>query len=651
MEHTPQDQTNGHTAASVKPVPDDEIQDELLGVEPLVPLPDDEGVIGWTMFDTPTARDGAVVALMPREQVGAVPNRALVRIESRQDGRAYLGIVQEGPFTEPDGLRGDAPLVVTVQARSGRMLLPQYHGRAHVELMGQKSGSAIVPPRFRPMPSSPVFLLDAEETRELLGCDGDVALGLAYGHDSLEVGIPSDRKSVLPRHTGILGTTGAGKSTTVSRLVQQARATRMAVVLLDVEGEYTEIHRASDSPEMLTLLAERGIEPEGVPQSSLYHLVGTETTNFRHPDRHEFSPPFSRLSPYTVCEILDLSDAQQTRYWQAYDTCKRLLRDLGIFPRRTTDNAHQDDQRRLNELDEFSEGYPNMTLQALLDVVSAFLHVVDRQPDAPRLYYRLFRDNADKVMSRVRETRADSAMSWRALRARLFMLLRLNVFDSRKRGVRPIDYTQLVAPGTVSVIDLSDMEAPDLRNLVIADIIRGVEEAQERAFKEAARSHTSDRRSGEGVSRAPTRGRNPESVNERSIDSHRPLPRTLIVVEEAHEFLSAERIRRMPNLFHTVSRIAKRGRKRWLGLVFVTQHPQHLPDELIGLLNNYVIHRVNDPNTITRLRRSIGSIDPGLWDRVTSLAPGQAVLSFTHLSRAMLATVDPTQCRLRMAEE
>ena len=188
------------------------------------------------------------------------------------------------------------------------------------------------------------------------------------------------------------------------------------------------------------------------------------------------------------------------------------------------------------------------------------------------------------------------------------------------RGVRPIDYARLVTPGTVSIIDLSDMEAPDLRNLVIADIIRGVESAQDSAFSKAART--------DGT-----------------------LPRTVLVIEEAHEFLSAERVRRMPNLFQTVSRIAKRGRKRWLGLVFVTQHPQHLPDELLGLLNNYVLHRINDSNTISRLRRSIGGIDAGLWERVTSLAPGQAVVSFTHLSRAMLVTVDPTQCRLRMAEE
>ena len=608
----------------VRETPEDALMEELEGLEPLAASPDGDGIVGWTMFDTPTARDDTVVALLPRERIGEVPNRAITRIESR-DGRSYLGIVQEGPFAEPDGIRGDAPLVVTVQARSGRMLLPQFHGRVHIEIMGQRSGNAVAPPRFRPLPSSPVYLLDAEETRELLRCEGDMGLGLASGHDDLEVGIPSERKSVLPRHTGVLGTTGAGKSTTVSRLIQQAQRAGMAVVLLDVEGEYAEIGRPADNPEMLELLAERGMEAEGVSGTTLYHLAGTETTNPGHPDRREFSPPFSRLSPYMVCEILGLSDAQETRYWQSYELCKVLLRDLGIFPQRLMGRTDEEDERRVERLDEFSEGYPGMTLHVLLDVVSGFLHSVERQEGSPRLYSAEFRGQADRVMGRVRQVRADSAVSWRALRARLFRLMRLNVFDQLEaghasRGVGPIAYDRLVAPGTVSIIDLSDMEAPELRNLVIADVIRGVEEAQEGAFEAAARS-------GSG------------------------LPRTLVVVEEAHEFLSAERIRRMPNLFGTVSRIAKRGRKRWLGLVFVTQHPQHLPDELLGLLNNYVLHRMNDANTIGRLRRSIGGIDAGLWERVTSLAPGQAVVSFTHLARAMLVTVDPTQCRLRMAEE
>ena len=51
-----------------------------------------------------------------------------------------------------------------------------------------------------------------------------------------------------------------------------------------------------------------------------------------------------------------------------------------------------------------------------------------------------------------------------------------------------MDYGRMVRPGAVSVVDLSDMEGAEVRNLVIADVIRGVEEAQEGAFEAAARS-------------------------------------------------------------------------------------------------------------------------------------------------------------------
>ena len=65
----------------------------------------------------------------------------------------------------------------------------------------------------------------------------------------------------------------------------------------------------------------------------------------------------------------------------------------------------------------------------------------------------------------------------------------------------------------------------------------------------------------------------------------------------------------MPVLFQQVARIAKRGRKRWLGLVFVTQLPQHLPDEVLGLINNFILHKIADGTVVDRLRKSISGID------------------------------------------
>lgn len=157
----------------------------------------------------------------------------------------------------------------------------------------------------------------------------------------------------------------------------------------------------------------------------------------------------------------------------------------------------------------------------------------------------------------------------------------------------------------------------ELRNLAIAQLLRGVQLAQEKSYQAAVASNRS------------------------------PVP-VVIIIEEAHEFLSTERIKRMPILFEQVARLARRGRKRWISLVFATQLPQHLPDEVLGLINNWILHKIGDTGVVNRLRRSISDIDEALWSMLPALAPGQAIVSFTSLARPLLVSVDPTPCKLQM---
>lgn len=123
-----------------------------------------------------------------------------------------------------------------------------------------------------------------------------------------------------------------------------------------------------------------------------------------------------------------------------------------------------------------------------------------------------------------------------------------------------------------------------------------------------------------------------------------------IIIEEAHEFLSREKIGKMSNLFEQVAKIARRGRKRWLGLVFVTQLPQHLPDEVLRLINSFVLHKINDANVVSRLKRSIGGVDESLWNKLPNLAPGQAIVSTPSIARSLLVAIDPTPCKLLMID-
>ncbi len=600
---------------------------------PVPPEPELAGQVGVTMFDLPGSEDNTVTVLLTRERLERAPSQSLVRIKSRGDGRSYLGIVTAGPFAEPDSLRGDSHLLKTLAVRGGSYQ-PPFHGRIQVTLLGQElADGALGPPRLRPLPNSPVIPLDDRESAQVLKAEGDLRLGVVVGYKDVVLGVPSDRKDVLPRHTAILGTTGGGKSNTVARLVQQAQAAGMSVILLDVEGEYTRMHLPTSDRKMQAALAGRDLKSAGVPadRMTLYHLVGRDSANPEHPHLRPFSLQFARLSPYAAAEILGLTDAQMQRFLKAYDIAKELLREFDVFPKKG--NAEQ--ERIALEIDEFERGYPRLTLPLLIDVVASAGRLAEGgskekgDGEATALPVKTpylatpqgQRSLRGKLMA---GSRPDHAISWRALLGRLGRLHRLRVFDVADTGAGALNYKPLLQPGMVSVLDLSDSGVSDLNNLVIADLLRGVQDAQEEAFFEYERA----RKSGQSV----------------------PPPKVLVVIEEAHEFLSEERIEKMKILFEQVARIAKRGRKRWLGLVFVTQLPQHLPRQMFGLVNSYILHKITDAQVVASLRRTVSGIDAGLWDRLPGLAPGQAIVSFPHMARPLLVSIDPSPAELRLVD-
>ena len=578
-----------------------------------------EGSVGRTMYDTPASKDSTVTVLLPPQNIGKLPSQSIVRIKSRAkerggDGRQYLGAIIEGPFAEPDGLRADAPIIVTTTVR-GATFMPRFHGRVQVQILGEEVDGLLEPPRFRPLPNSPVFSLDENETRAILGVSNDLELGFAVGFENMPVQIPSKLKSVLPRHMGVLGTTGGGKSTTVSGLISQFAARDLCTIVIDTEGEYTASNLPTNDQTMIKLLQRQSRQPQGIKELYVLHLIGRSTMALKSEGAsiRTFSLEFSSLSPYLVAEILGLNEAQIDRFFKTYDTAKLILRDLGIFPSKN----NQDEEKAVLELDEFNSGYPRMTLSHLIDIASLILHHLSGTEYEP--YNAAFKteDATRQIKKRVSILQTTHENSWKALLAKLWLLHRMEIFDNPEAA--PIKFEKLISPGRTLLIDLSDTDSTTVNNLVISDILRGIQQAQEKAYTEATKSNN-----------APT-----------------PV---MIVIEEAHEFLSRERIGKMQNLFEQVARIARRGRKRWIGLVFVTQLPQHLPDEVLGLINNYILHKITDANVIARLKRSIGGIDDNLWNRLPNLAPGQAIVSMTSMTRPLLVAINPTPCKLRMID-
>jgi uncharacterized protein len=613
------------TPAVVKPAPATVVQN--LAAEaakaggPFQEPAEYQGSVGRTTFDDRGSVDGNVTVVMPHENVEMVPSQSLVRITSMPDKREYIASVTAGPFNEPDGLSADSPALIA-SAVNKALMMPRHHGRVRTTILGQRISGNLMPARHRPKPNSPVHTVADSEMAKILNLVGEMSLGNVYGHDTVAVRVPSRDKSVLPRHTAMVGTTGSGKSSGTGTYVSQQQKCGNCVVLLDVEGEYSALNEPTDNPQLIAALKDRGLKPAGIPNTHLYHLVGRDCANPKHPERKEFSLRFDELSSYTFTEILGLSPAQEDRLMRLYESAKQLMRDLEVFPRKN--NAS--DNALYVSVDEFDRGWPLMTLEHLCYLVSGVISLAEGQTEEPFFNASGFKGNWAKIRQHLRvrigggdgddedKPKFGDVRPYKVLSQRLARLRRLNIFD---RGGHYLNFTEMLQPGRVNIIDLSDLDNAEVRNIAIAEVLRGVLERQQAVYEQA--------------------------VKEDAV----PMA-TNVIIEEAHEFLSAKRIDKMPTLRDQLARIAKRGRKRYLGLTFVTQSPADLPEDVLGLVNNWVIYKI-DTRIIGKIRSFVPNADDSLWHAAPSLAPGQAIVSFTQMRRPVIASMDPTPAKLLMS--
>ncbi len=189
--------------------------------------------------------------------------------------------------------------------------------------------------------------------------------------------------------------------------------------------------------------------------------------------------------------------------------------------------------------------------------------------------------------------------SWSKVLQLLIKLKRYQVFDC-------VDYVlnadDLLKPGQLSVFDLSDATNVRVNNIIIAQIMR--------------------------------------EIFDKKIDEH-DSPPTLIVIEEAHTFVSRENVKAMENILDMLREISRRGRKRWLGLTFISQQPAHLPNEIFELCNTKIIHQTTGKRNMDALRVSAGSVNEAVWGEIPLLGQGQALIISPQFSHPVLCDIRP----------
>lgn len=600
---------NGRPAKTVK-APDESPKNE--------PAP----LVGFVNFDGRSGDGNVSEVIVDAPCIERFRRGRYVEIDNYGRSVKYLGRIVEGPYYSPDFVGLESSIArVAIQKAASISMMPDYHAYARVEVLGEIQGDALLGLTTRPLPKSRVNSVDGSNLMGLLRIDGDAHLGRLDGYDGIEVSLKSDAKHVLPRNVGVFGTVGSGKTNTAQVLIEQLSNAGWCVVVLDVEGEYTRMDEPTT--ELLARLEAVGKVPKGLTDFRVLHPIGCEPDDEK--SSQAFAVDFGALPAPMVAELVGMNDAQQERFFQLYDACARenlfgppkynpkatglktTSKQRGrpkkslIGPAGTKDRARTEARSKDNSSTSPSAA-DALTELELVDEAMTRANVTLQQ-----LMQKLMRWLQDKHDDIGNDISGPSLMSWNKVKSQLRSIHRLGIFNEQTNG---LDVQDLLQKGRVTVINLSDSTDPRVNNLVIADVLRGVFD-----FK---KTH--------------------------------PEPKVMIVIEEAHTFVSRDNVRQMQATMDKLREIARRGRKRWLGLTFISQQPSHLPAELFELCNTLFVHETNGRRNIDALKGSAGTINEGIWKDISVMGQGRCVIVSPQYRHPVVVQIDPCTSKRKHIE-
>ena len=188
------------------------------------------------------------------------------------------------------------------------------------------------------------------------------------------------------------------------------------------------------------------------------------------------------------------------------------------------------------------------------------LGMLNPSPQAQRLF------TLQQLYDRARErsSKTTELFDYLGLATKLLWLINSGAFD--QPNLPSLDPVGMLTPGRVTVLDVS-VANDTVKNLATADLLRKV-------FADK-------------VLRANA-------------------PPTLVVIEEAHSFISREKAPTMQATLEMLRNVTRRGRKRWLATAFVSQQPGHLPPEIFELCNTRLVHNLRSMHNLDALMATTG---------------------------------------------
>ena len=111
-----------------------------------------------------------------------------------------------------------------------------------------------------------------------------------------------------------------------------------------------------------------------------------------------------------------------------------------------------------------------------------------------------------------------------------------------------------------------------------------------------------------------------------------------LIVEEAHRFVKNDSSNSFG--FNVFERIAKEGRKYGLLMGISSQRPSELSKTVVSQCSNFIIHRVQNPDDLQYISKMVPYINRGILDRLTYLQTGTALVFGTAINLPTLTRFD-----------
>lgn len=434
--------------------------------------------------------------------------------------------------------------------------------------------------RYPPQPASQAYRPDTSDiARVVLGelqQRRNRALDIATLSNRPSVGVKVDGHAIVTRHLAILAMTGAGKSWTARRIVEELAKKHYPVVIFDPHGDYTglsavsalnhEDRRVQRYYAKFPLFDEDAETAAKIVDSLGYEL--TETMRIRFDDLFGSAQLFY---------VNDRQELEERTHWLAELLGRDNIEHYGLAP--------------------------DMWLVAYL--AEAAEQVLREEDGALKQQHaRQLEEWGWKRFSRYTGTdrRTFEGIKKRAFRAAaaLQRMERTNKKVARSAHPLPTDRTELVRYGQISVVSLAGYTGEfqaTLYSIIASEIF--------------------------------------DARVQESLD----LP-VLLLLEEAHNFTPGKAVNTAEERSIAITKqIAQEGRKFGVGLILISQRPSRLDETALSMCNSYIIMRMVNPADQNFVRRVVESLGEDEASMLPDLDVGEAILSGQLINFPVLVRV------------